>query len=90
MKGPRPGPLVGGGVGHVVIRTLDPYDSYTKVPSSKDSDTTHYSPGLAGVLKSHRLLYLFAFCPLLSCIEWLFIIAFLDGIGDVIILSQSI
>jgi hypothetical protein len=27
VKESRPGPLVGGGVGHAVIRTSDPYDS---------------------------------------------------------------
>jgi len=42
MKASRPGSLVGGGVGHVGIRTVDPYDSSMKGPGSKDSDTTHH------------------------------------------------
>ena len=46
MKGSRLGSLVGGGVAHVGIRTVDPYGSSTKGQGSKDSDTIHYVPGL--------------------------------------------
>jgi hypothetical protein len=42
VKGSRPGSLVGGGVGPVGIRTVDPYDSLMKGPGSKGSDTTYY------------------------------------------------
>ena len=74
-------------MGHVGIRTVDPYDSSMKDPGSKDSDTTHY---VGGALRNRQLLYLFAFGPLLSSTNWLLVISSIDGLGGVAILLQYV